>query len=658
MISLESLKSAIKVYLLVSSISVVSVTGDRRSISISVVESWIADENFKKIIEHSFPFSKCCNVFLDDSTQDSEALFDQFRSTYPYEYVLMSSKRDDCHGYFLLGLNEKEIAQSIKNASWKSEILIVINSNISNNSSILDASTYKLANANVVSMSGTWKLTENYLKPRVFVKLDRYEEMRRNDDVNFHGRELQVSSIRQPPMTYFNRTIEKTIDGVRAEVYAMDTESDWDGIETRLFLIMAQKMNFTWTIRKPEGSYLYGRRVNDTVWKGGMIQLLHDRKVDMAFGSIWVTLDQNTFANLSIPWHQVYVHFLVPRPRRTTTFWALSRPFSIEVWCLLASVLLLHSWYTYTRAWIDPRFPKQFRNFLITVIDLIGILLSSSVPKAIAGNKLQVLLWRVAGWLIITAYCSSLAARLSTSEYESRIDTVEQFLEAGLVWGQSGQLPPFRDYFDTTDPHSAQLPSRYRRIRSNSQLNELFYRGNYAILGKTIDTCFFPNDNVANEHLKNYRLMKQSVGHFHTAFAVQPWLLKPVNRVIMWLKETGITIWHLRDVIRRRDSYNLREVLVEHDAYDGHAQILGLTPFGAGFSLLLVGSTIATIVFYLELKRAAKSGLCTRVAIRRIHRKRGLRSNRTFLVSKQFGAVSSNASKKKREQRTCASIMS
>ncbi|XP_076751512.1 ionotropic receptor 21a [Xylocopa sonorina] len=592
--------------------SVVPMMGDRRNISIPVVKSWIADENFQIIIKHSYPFSKCCNVFLDDSKENSEALFDQFRSMYPYEYVLMpSSKRHECHGYFLVGLSQKEIARSIENVSWKSEILIVLN-HISTNSSILDDSTYRLANVNVVSMSGTWKLTENYLKPRVFVKLNRYEEMRQHDDVNFHGRELQVSSIRQPPMTYFNRTIEKTIDGAQAEVYAMDTELDWDGIETRLFLIMAEKMNFTWTIRKPEGSYSYGKRMNDTVWKGGMIQLLHDRQVDMAFGSIWVTLDQNTFANLSIPWHQVYIHFLVPRPRRTTTFWALIRPFSVEVWCLFGFVLLLHSWYTCTRARIDPRFPKQFRNILITVIDLIGILLSSSVPKTIAGNRLQILLWRVAGWLIITAYCSSLAARLSTSEYESRIDTVEQFLEAGLLWGQSGQAPPFRDYFDATDSYSAQLPSRYRRIKNNSQLNELFGRGNYAILGKTIDTCFFPNDNVGNENLKNYRLMKQSVGHFHTAFAVQPWLLKPVNRAILWLKETGITIWHLRDVIRRRDSYNLREVLVEHDAYDGNAQILGLTPLGAGFSLLLVGSAIATIVFYLELKRAAKSGLCTR----------------------------------------------
>ena len=73
------------------------------------------------------------------------------------------------------------------------------------------------------------------------------------------------------------------------------------------------------------------------------------------------------------------------------------------------------------------------------------------------------------------------------------------------------------------------------------------------------------------------------------------------------LKEAGITIWHLRDVIRRRDSYNLRRVLIEYDGYDGSVQVLGLTPLAAGFSLLLVGASIAGLVFYLELTRAAGS---------------------------------------------------
>lgn len=75
--------------------------------------------------------------------------------------------------------------------------------------------------------------------------------------------------------------------------------------------------------------------------------------------------------------------------------------------------------------------------------------------------------------------------------------------------------------------------------------------------------------------------------------------------MILWLKETGIVIWHLRDVIRRRGNYNFREVFIERDGYDGSVQVLGLMPLGAGFSLLLVGFLISTLVFCLELKRVS-----------------------------------------------------
>ncbi|CAK9806164.1 Glutamate receptor U1 [Anthophora quadrimaculata] len=600
--------------------------GDRRDILVSEDKSWITNENFRLIIDSTFSTSGCCNVFLSDSMKDSKALFSQFRSIYPYEYHLKRSTYE-CDGYFLLGSSDNEIMESMEKVSsllWKTEILIIVNNNVSNNSSILNNSIYGIANVNIVSISGTWKLSANYLKPRGFVTINRYEEMRRGNSVNFRGRELQVCSIYRPPMTYLNHTIVKTINGEQAEVFVMDNDMDWNGIETRLFLIMAEKLNFTWTIRKPEGGYTYGRRVNETIWKGGMIEMLREKKVDMAFASIWLTMDQNTFVHLSEPWYQVHLHFLVPRPRRTTSFWALSRPFSGAVWCLLLSALFLHCFYTYVRAWIDPKFPKKFRNFLITLTDLIGCLLSSSVPRACVTNKLQILLWQTAGWLIITAYCSSLAARLSSSDYENRIDTVEQFLAANLSWGNMGQVPPFRDYFDLTNPYSSQLPSKYRYIKNSTQLKKLIVQGDYAILGKIVGMSFFPDDYVSNDDLKNYRLMKQPVGNLYAAFAIQPWLLEPINRIMLYLKETGITIWHLRDVIRSLGSYNLHEVLVEHDGYDGNVQVLGLTPLGAGFSLLLVGSSIASLVFYLELKHAAAKtrSSSVRKLLREINRKR------------------------------------
>ena len=93
-------------------------------------------------------------------------------------------------------------------------------------------------------------------------------------------------------------------------------------------------------------------------------------QIDMAFASIWLTLDQYRFVNLSESWYQIYIHFLVPRPHRTSSFWALNRPFSEEIWFLLLSALLLHALYTYIHAWIDPKFPRReklYRKILFAI---------------------------------------------------------------------------------------------------------------------------------------------------------------------------------------------------------------------------------------------------------------------------------------------------
>ncbi|XP_076658860.1 putative glutamate receptor [Halictus rubicundus] len=571
-------------------------------------KSWISDQNFEIMVRLSFPYSTCCNVLFNAPIGDTEILFSQFRSVYPYEYLLRRSTYE-CNGYFLLGSSDEEILrliEKIPSLTWKTEILVVVaNNQTSDNSGILDDSLYETANVNVVSRSGIWKLDENYLKPRLFTKVSRYEGMLHNyDHINFRGRKLHIASIHRPPMTFYRLPVKKTIDGQEMDVYP--TDHGFDGIEVQLFLVIAKKLNFTWTVRKPEGDLMWGEVINGT-WEGGIIGMICNNKADIAIGSILVTQKQNHYVQLSEPWYKMYVHLLVPRPRRVTSFWAILKPFPDKVWYMLLLAIMLFSAYTYARAWIDPKFPKRFRNYLITVTDLIGCLLSSSVPKTVANNKLEILLWQTAGWLIITAYCSSLASRLATSEYESRIDTIEQFLATNLSWGNMGQKPPFEDYIDSSDPHSAQLPSRFRHVDSVAEWNELTARTNFVVPGKMIGSCFFPEEYVPNDALKNYRVMKTPIGSFYTAFGLQQWLLTPVNRIMLSLKEAGIVDWHLNDVTRRHNSYNLREVLVEHDGYDGGVQVLGLMPLAAGFSLLLLGSSIAVFVFYMELKRAAKS---------------------------------------------------
>ncbi|XP_020286613.1 uncharacterized protein LOC109856099 [Pseudomyrmex gracilis] len=592
----------------------------------SNAKSWISTENFTTIIHKSFLYSKCCNIYLSDSIHDVEVLFNQFRNIYPYEYLLRR-KIYECQGYFLLGPTDKEIERvmtRVPSTISTTEILVIVDGVLDNNSTIFNVSLYGNSNANIVSKSGIWTLSENYLKPRFFLKVDSYNDlMNEFNIINMRGRELQVCSFYRPPVSYLNRTTKKVINGVEEEVFLADNDEEKDGIEIQIFLLIAEKLNFTWTIRKPPGTYRYGRRVNNT-WQGGVIQLLQEKKIDLAFGGIWLTDSTNEFANMSEPWYQMFLHFLVPRPQPTTNFWALTRPFSIDCWILLIIMLFVESMYMCARARIDPKFPKRFRSFFSTITELMGRLLGTWVPRNTINARFELHLWQTVGVILVTAYSSSLAARLASSEYEDRIDTVRQLLEANLSWSRRGPEPPYDDYFDMKDPYMSQLPSRFILTQTKEMMNELIKKGNFAILGTVIGSIFFPEDELSNDNFTNYRVMKQTVGSYYSSFAVQPWLLRPINTIILWLKESGITYYHLDNVIRRKTTINLREVLKEYDGLDNTAHVLGLTPLAAGFTTLIVGLLISIMVFFYEIKQTA--GLRPiREVFREIHQKRKTR---------------------------------
>ncbi|XP_046814928.1 glutamate receptor U1 [Vespa crabro] len=563
--------------------------------------SWITKMDFNLALNATFKNSLCCNIYLHDTTLEISHLFKKFIDNYPYEYSL-NSNIYDCKGYFLLGSTEEEILNDLKKVPTyisSIEILIIVNDYLKINSSIFNVKIYGNANANVISKSGIWSLSENYLLPRIFHRIDNYEKMKRDDvKVNFYGRQLRASTFYRPPVSYLNRTTVKIIDDVEEEIFDADNELERDGIEVKLFLLMAEKLNFTWIIKKSKDGY--GKRYNETVWKGGFIKLLYDNKIDIAFAGIWLNRNHYDFVNLTDPWYQVHIHFLVPRPKPITSFWALTRPFSVTTWILLVLAIFLQSICIFTHAQFNPRYPKRFRNFLITFIELTGRLLGSWAPKNMISVKLQLYLWQTMGLILVTAYSSSLAAKLTNSEYENRIDTIKQFLEAKLIWGRK-IIPSFTDFIDYEDPYSSQLPNTYKLIKTE-EIHENIVKGNIAIIGNFVGSVFFPDDEIYNMDLKNYRMMKEMIGKFYASFVAQPWLVSPINGMMLRLRESGIITFHLQDVLRRRAGFNLREVLVEYDGKDGRLRVLTLIPLGAAFFLLLLGLSISTLVFYLELK--------------------------------------------------------
>nr|UEN71270.1 ionotropic receptor 1 [Gregopimpla kuwanae] len=496
------------------------------------------------------------------------------------------------------------------------EMLIVIDNDVLESSMLFNVSKYQTAKAKIATRNGLWTLTDIFLEPRVFKKFSSHDEIIHKKGIaNLGGRKLQAAAFYQPPFCYLKSTVNQTVGGIEGEFFIAKKgikEFELDGVEFKLFMLIAERLNFTWMIRKPNHFFRYGRRIGST-WYGGMIGQIYRKEVDIAFTNIWLTQDYYLFSNLTYPWTQISINFLVPRPKPHRGFWALMKPLTPIVWATILVMVIAQSICIYATAWLRKKVPKRFRNFVATFTELVGRLLGVSSPTRTQGLKLQLQLWHFIGILLVTAYSSNLEARLASEGYEKRIDTLQDFIAANLTWGRQAPAPVFSRYFDESDLYGKQLVDHFEIESNDSERHKKILKGHYAIIGRIIGKMFFPENTIEEEDFKGYRVMKESTGKFYTTFAVQPWLLEPVNKITLRLREAGLAQYHLRDVIHRRTGRELRQVMIEQDIGSGAPRVLKLTPLGAGFAILIFGLTFSTIVFYLELKHASRKTFIPKV---------------------------------------------
>ncbi|KAJ8687192.1 hypothetical protein QAD02_022986 [Eretmocerus hayati] len=565
-------------------------------------------ENMDNILKETLFESRCCHIYINpDATFEEYKLFDTLLSLYQETYFL-SKQTYDCADHIIIASHDYEIENFLKSIPVDisfTRILILLKSNLDIESNALNTFDYGNSHVYIKSSDGLLLLSENYIEPRVFYKVSRFKNVEtRERIVDLMGRNLQVATYYNPPFSFLKTSVKEVINGVPAEIFLTENKQELDGIELQLFLIIAKALNFTYTIRKPTGGYNHGRKFNASFWNGGMIAQVVNKEVDLAFGDIWMNLDTYNFVNLSEPWSQVSIKFLVPRPKALSSLWGLVRPLSASVWLLLAIVVCAESLCIRYKANLDPLVPEYYRNLGHDLLDLLARILGCTLVSAPPSQlRPHLVLWQLAGVIIITFYSSSLSATLTYPDYEDRIDTIEDFIENNLTWGRENVHPQFDLYFNMKDPVAKLMPSRFVLEMSADDRMRRILAGNYAVVGRVVGHVYFPEGTVYNHTMQMLRVMKEPAGKFYASFAVQPWLLNPVNTVMSRLKESGIIQYHLENVLHRRAGSYLRSVFIEHDTIDpDRVMTLTMNSLSPAFAVLIFGILVASSAFYLELQ--------------------------------------------------------
>ena len=77
---------------------------------------------------------------------------------------------------------------------------------------------------------------------------------------------------------------------------------------------------------------------------------MRNEKPDVVFTKMQLGGMKSSIFNLTIPFGQTDLHFLVPKPKLRTSFWALVTPFTPIVWILITIMLIIQSVFVYTKA--------------------------------------------------------------------------------------------------------------------------------------------------------------------------------------------------------------------------------------------------------------------------------------------------------------------
>jgi hypothetical protein len=108
-----------------------------------------------------------------------------------------------------------------------------------------------------------------------------------------------------------------------------------NGTEMKIFLEVAQHLNFTWRFEEPPEVNIWEQKCQNGSWSGGVIGALVEGRADVGFGYLFLIDPRASDVDLTFPWSTVCNTFLVPQSERLKDLGAIFLPFKTTLWVMI-----------------------------------------------------------------------------------------------------------------------------------------------------------------------------------------------------------------------------------------------------------------------------------------------------------------------------------
>lgn len=373
----------------------------------------------------------------------------------------------------------------------------------------------------------------------------------------------------------------------------------YDGAEFRFL----KELTRGWNVNIYDRHFLFDK--GDT-WDEVAEDVEH-RRTMMGMCSMWLIEDKYRRLDLSHYFSHLCGTFLVPKPMQITQASYIYLPLNAGLWFMILGTLfataLLYFYMTQTVSDNHTVLENLTRSFL----DVINIVTSHGLPKIIEKLSIRLLIisWMMLSLLLGTAYSTKYTSILTQPLYTKAVDTVKDFIEEGLFWGEVGDRESWKkEFLATGNEYYMELPNRMIEEKDLSERLEYIPKGHYARYVKILGNNYVTDTETFAPLANQLRLMKTCVDNYYTVFpfAKNSPYTAFVNRKIAQFTDAGIIDhWFNLMTIKYGKSYMAGLFDKNREKTSAETQSLVLNNVVGGFYLLGIGLTVSAVAFIFEL---------------------------------------------------------
>ncbi|XP_046988138.1 uncharacterized protein LOC124593834 [Schistocerca americana] len=411
------------------------------------------------------------------------------------------------------------------------------------------------------------------------------------------GRELAFATFHYPPYAVLE-----------------DSTGTQDGMETRILLEFAKKVNASWRLTV-DAEHEWGEIWDNNGSGNGILGAVVTDVADAGYGALYQWFHEYLFLDFSRPYIRTGITCLAPRPRPLPGWQVPLLPFSAHLWAAVgASVLVATAALFAARRSSDRMLGSRYSTIEDCFFRSVGLLVLQTPDverrhTRVVGPTRHVLSWLLIAYLLVTAsYGSGLSSVLTVPKYEPPIDSVRDLYESGIEWAATHEAWVF-SLREATQPVITDLYHRFR-VHKEDVLHARTVARDLAYSIERLPAGYFAIGNYIDEEAASrwLRPMREDIYWERSNVVVRKgWPhLRHLDALIDRLLDSGLLLaWEgqvSRQWMAARVQLAVQTAISSSSSHAGDGPTkLRLGHVQGEFALLILGLVLSIITFLAEL---------------------------------------------------------